>query len=103
MVFLLAFRAEREGVHGGIGTVVGNAGDDAVARAAVGAGDERVAKTSVGGIEKFPQAVVAQGGIRSHVRAMHAALAAFPDGEAVLAAVVGQGMVFKRNNGCQGG
>ena len=60
VVFLPAVRAERKGSHGRVGPVVGDAGDDAVAGAAVGAGDEGVAEAPVCGIEQFPQAVVAE-------------------------------------------
>ncbi len=57
-------RAHGEIGHGGQRPVVGNAGDDAVARAAVGAVDERVAETAVGGVEEFGQAVGADAAIR---------------------------------------
>ncbi len=59
-----AIRAHAKAAHGGVGTVVGDLQDDAVARAAVGAVGERVAVATILAIPQFSQAGRAGGQIR---------------------------------------
>src|SRR5512133_2346215 len=67
VVFRLAIGAEGESGHGGGVTVVGCAGDDAVAGAAVGAGNKGVVIAAIGGVKKFTQTVGAEGGVGSYL------------------------------------
>jgi len=60
----LAIRTERESGHGGVRPVVGGAGDDRIARAAVGAVDERITIAPVSGVKKLAKAVRADITIR---------------------------------------
>ena len=53
--------AHREVLHGRVGPVVGQALNDAEARAAVGAVGERVEVATVGGVEQLMQAIGAGG------------------------------------------
>ena len=84
-IFGGAFRAHGEGVHRGRRPVIGQRADDGEARAAVGAVDEGVVIASVGGVEEFPQTVVARCDVRRYERGPCAVRVGCEDGEARIA------------------
>ena len=68
-----------EGGHGGVGAVVRNGRDNAVAGTAVGAVDKRIAVTAIGGIKQFGQAVRADITVGGDLDVMVAFCGAGPD------------------------
>ena len=65
-VFFAAMRAHLEVLHGGVGAVIGDIGDNRKARAAVGAVGKRIAVAPVGRVEDLLEAVGAGGDIRGN-------------------------------------
>ena len=85
LVFVAAPGAHREARHGGAGAVVGQAQDDAVARAAVGAVEEGVAEAPVRGIAELAQTVGAGRDVGQHQGGSGSGAVARADGEGVVA------------------
>jgi hypothetical protein len=85
VVLGLARRAHREAPHGGVGPVVGQRLDDAIARAAVGTVGERVAMAAVGRVGDLREAVRAGGDVGQHNGGLGARLVAVPHLEASIA------------------
>ncbi len=84
LVFRPAGGAHGKVGHGGVRAVVGDGGDDGVARPAVGAVDERIAVAAVGGVEELAQTIGADPGIGGDLRLLLPFPVAGADGESRL-------------------
>ena len=91
VVFAVAGGAEGEGLHRGVGAVVGERLDDAEAGAAVGATDEGIAVAAVGGVGELAEAVGAGGDVGEDEDGFGAGVVAVADFEFVVAGGVEEG------------
>src|SRR5579872_97239 len=98
-VLIPAARAHGEAPHGGVGPVVRQRVDDAVARPAVGAVGERIVIAPVFRIEDLTAAIGARGEVREHNRAPLALPVAFGYPEAGVTGRLADGGFHRRDRG----